>query len=544
METIHVQFDELSEPMAPIQLSTGPTPTFLTPGQISLGLVPNLVPAAPYVPHTNKEVEILFQPMFDEYLEPPRVERPVSPAPAVPVPINSAGTPLSTTIDQDAPSLSYSPSSLVLQSLSLQQGVTAECTIMEENPFAPVVNDPFINVFALEPSSEASSSRDVSSAESTYIYKVKVDEYGDVLKNMARLVAKGYRQEEGIDFEESFAPVARIEAIRIFIANAASKNMTIYQMDVKTAFLNGELKEEVYVSQREGFVDPDHSTHVYRLKKALYGLKQAPRAWSKHIDIRHHFIRDQVEKGMVELYFVTTDYQLVDIFTKALPRERFEFVLPRLDKMADENVLAPAPTRSDDQILPFAAWVPIGKSNHLLHSSFLEHALSLWKMARDLADFKLDGRMVHTGCKSLREALENLQYLPKIASPFHLVNEDAGLGIEPVAEAIRPLPVVEGKGKAIVTEEQAAQSLLALHIPKRRSTTDQFILQKADSILLLRGIIWTLCTTLDDTYANIIRGLLSSAADAETGARSDKTSSGGDTEIVKITKELGEDVEK
>nr|GFB47779.1 retrovirus-related Pol polyprotein from transposon TNT 1-94 [Tanacetum cinerariifolium] len=110
-----------------------------------------------------------------------------------------------------------------------------------------------------------------------WIYKVKLDEYGDVLKNKARLVAKGYRQEKGINFEETFAPVARIEAIRIFITNAASRNMTVYQMDVKTAFLNGELKEEVYVSQPEGFVDPDHSTHIYRLKKALYGLKQAPR---------------------------------------------------------------------------------------------------------------------------------------------------------------------------------------------------------------------------------------------------------------------------
>nr|GFA28416.1 retrovirus-related Pol polyprotein from transposon TNT 1-94 [Tanacetum cinerariifolium] len=91
--------------------------------------------------------------------------------------------------------------------------------------------------------------------------------------------AKGYRQEEGIDFEESFALVARIEAIRIFIANAASKNMTIYQIDVKISFLNSELQEEVYVSQPEGFIDPDHPTYVYRLKKVLYGLKQAPRAW-------------------------------------------------------------------------------------------------------------------------------------------------------------------------------------------------------------------------------------------------------------------------
>ncbi|GJR57539.1 putative reverse transcriptase domain-containing protein [Tanacetum coccineum] len=94
-----------------------------------------------------------------------------------------------------------------------------------------------------------------------WIYKVKLDEYGDVLKNKARLVAKGYRQEEGIDFEESFAPVARIEAIRIFIANAATKNMIIYQMDVKTAFLNGDLQEEVFVSQPEGFEDQENPTH-------------------------------------------------------------------------------------------------------------------------------------------------------------------------------------------------------------------------------------------------------------------------------------------
>nr|GEU80739.1 retrovirus-related Pol polyprotein from transposon TNT 1-94 [Tanacetum cinerariifolium] len=146
-----------------------------------------------------------------------------------------------------------------------------------------------------------------------WIYKVKFDEYGDVLKNKTRLVAKGYRQEEGIDFEESFAPVARIEAICIFIANAASKNMTIYQMDVKTTFLKGELKEEVYVSQPKGFVDSYHLTHVYRLKKALYGLKQAPRAWYQASPTKKHL-------------------ELTDIFTKALPRQRFEFILPRLDK--------------------------------------------------------------------------------------------------------------------------------------------------------------------------------------------------------------------
>nr|GFC41132.1 retrovirus-related Pol polyprotein from transposon TNT 1-94 [Tanacetum cinerariifolium] len=85
--------------------------------------------------------------------------------------------------------------------------------------------------------------------------------------------------EEGIDFEESFAPVARLEAIRIFLAYAAHKNMVVYQMDVKTAILNGNLREDVYVSQPDGFVDPNYPNHVYKLKKALYGLKQAPRAW-------------------------------------------------------------------------------------------------------------------------------------------------------------------------------------------------------------------------------------------------------------------------
>ncbi|GJU99363.1 hypothetical protein Tco_1328634 [Tanacetum coccineum] len=107
--------------------------------------------------------------MFDEYLEPPRVERPVSPASVVPILVNSAGTPSFTTIDQDAPSPSHSSSFSALQSPSIHQGVAAESTLVEENPFTPVDNDPFINIFALEPTSEASSFGDVSSAESTYV---------------------------------------------------------------------------------------------------------------------------------------------------------------------------------------------------------------------------------------------------------------------------------------------------------------------------------------------------------------------------------------
>ncbi|GJZ41802.1 retrovirus-related pol polyprotein from transposon TNT 1-94 [Tanacetum coccineum] len=145
-----------------------------------------------------------------------------------------------------------------------------------------------------------------------WIYKVKIDEFGGVLKNKARLVAQGFRQEERINFEESFSPVARIEAIRIFVANSAHKNMTIYQMDVKMAFLNGELKEEVYVSQPEGFVDQNNPLHVYKLKKALYGLKQAPLTWYDMLSsflISQQFSKDSVDTTMIEINKLYEDLQ-------------------------------------------------------------------------------------------------------------------------------------------------------------------------------------------------------------------------------------------
>nr|GFA11428.1 hypothetical protein [Tanacetum cinerariifolium] len=111
-----------------------------------------------------------------------------------------------------------------------------------------------------------------------WLFKNKHDEENTVIQNKTHLVVRGYRQEEGIDFEESFALVARMEAIRIFLAYATHKGFTVYQMDVKTAFLHGSLKEDVYVCQPEGFIDADYPSHVNKLKKALYGLKQALRA--------------------------------------------------------------------------------------------------------------------------------------------------------------------------------------------------------------------------------------------------------------------------
>ncbi|GKA40396.1 retrovirus-related pol polyprotein from transposon TNT 1-94 [Tanacetum coccineum] len=135
-----------------------------------------------------------------------------------------------------------------------------------------------------------------------WIWKNKIDAKNMIIQNKSCLVAKGYGQGEGINFEESFAPVARLGAIRIFVAYAAHKNFPIYQMDVKMAFLNGPLKEEVFIRKHDGFVDSDFPNHVYRLKKALYGLKQAPRAWSTNQVFSNRFakiMKDNFEMSMM-----------------------------------------------------------------------------------------------------------------------------------------------------------------------------------------------------------------------------------------------------
>ncbi|GJR14231.1 retrovirus-related pol polyprotein from transposon TNT 1-94 [Tanacetum coccineum] len=471
-----------------------------------MGLIHTSSPVIPYVLPTNKELELLFQPMFDEYFEtttgdPQMPHVPSAQASAIPT-----GPSVSISFDRDALSGSHSPSSSAHQSSSVHHGVATK-HFFEVNPFAATEHEPFVNVFAPDPNSEASSSGTITITtpnQSTQphehlrkwptlilliILLGTLLDWDPLRNSLLQMLCSASTiqycpksnqktsnllllKTAGLDFEESFTLVSRLEAIRIFLANAASKNMTVYQIDVKTAFLNGELKEEVYmsqpegfidldrphhvyrlkkalyglqrsiqftrtfnVSQPEGFVDPDRPHHVYRLKKAIYGLKQAPRAcnpvdtsmvertkldedlsgilvdqtqyhrtinmglWypkdtamaltayadadhagcqdtrrstsgsaqflgdkSKHIDIRHHFIREQVEKGVVELYFMRTKYQLADIFTKALPRELFEFILPRLgmkNTMANVNVNAPAdqapamapPTPTDDQIL-------------------------------------------------------------------------------------------------------------------------------------------------------------------------------------------------
>ncbi|GJV79024.1 retrovirus-related pol polyprotein from transposon TNT 1-94 [Tanacetum coccineum] len=163
METIHVQFDELTEQMAPVQSSPGPAPNLLTPGPISSGLVPNPAPALPYVPPTNKELEMLFQPMFDEYFNPPGNRQDPIPN-VVQDPVIPTGPSVSISIDLDAPSGSHISSPLDHHSSSVHHGVAGE-QYAEVNPFAAADPEPFVNVFAPDPTSEASSSREIMMPE-------------------------------------------------------------------------------------------------------------------------------------------------------------------------------------------------------------------------------------------------------------------------------------------------------------------------------------------------------------------------------------------
>ena len=131
-----------------------------------------------------------------------------------------------------------------------------------------------------------------------WVFRNKLDEHGIIIRNKARLVAKGYNQEEGIDYEETYAPVARLEAIRMLLAYASIMNFKLYQMDVKSAFLNGLIQEEVYVEQPPGFEISDKPNHVYKLQKALYGLKQAPRAWYERLS--NFLLEKEFSRGKVD----------------------------------------------------------------------------------------------------------------------------------------------------------------------------------------------------------------------------------------------------
>nr|GEZ38676.1 retrovirus-related Pol polyprotein from transposon TNT 1-94 [Tanacetum cinerariifolium] len=287
VETIHVNFDELPQ-MASDDVSSDPVPqcqrTALEHDILSHGpQSQSNVPIAAGKVTTSNELDFLFSPMFDELLN--GSSHVVSKSSAV------------TTAD-----------------------ATNQCQQQHTTPLntqttpEPTCQDP---------------------TQAPILGKNKRDEENIVIRNKSRPVAKGYAQKEGVDFEESFALVARLEDVRLFIAYAVHKSFTVYQMDVKTSLLYGPLKEEVYVNQPDGFVDPHYPDKVYRLKKALYGLKQAPRVW--YDELSNFLVSKGFSKGSIDpTLFITKhgeDILLVQIYVDDII---FGFTNPKLSKQFEK----------------------------------------------------------------------------------------------------------------------------------------------------------------------------------------------------------------
>nr|GFA69253.1 hypothetical protein [Tanacetum cinerariifolium] len=290
MESIHVNFDELPQ-MASDQNSSDLAHECQTMPLNHDNLSPAIqcqanVSQADRTVKMSNELDLLFSPMFDELLN--GSSKVVSKSSVV----STADAPnqqtyadndqvaddefiniFSTLVqDQGETSLRHFDSSNMH---TFYQRYPSKHRWTKDHPLQQVIGNPSQSVRTRR---RLESDAEMCLFTLTWLWKNNHDEENTVIQNKSCLVAKGYAQKEGVDFEESFAPVARLEAVRLFIAYAAHKSFTIYQMDVKIAFLYGPLKEEVYVNQPDGFVEPYHPDKVYRLKKALYGLKQAPRA--------------------------------------------------------------------------------------------------------------------------------------------------------------------------------------------------------------------------------------------------------------------------
>nr|GEU57396.1 hypothetical protein [Tanacetum cinerariifolium] len=269
-ESVHVNFDEISE-MASKQFSLEPGLTNLSKKGKSLN------PTVSQVKETSKKVlEDLFHNFYDEYFDASKLKKSLTTNVEI---SNNEGEVFHESVSNDMiPNVDEASSSHNVFNKRLEDAYI-DTKALKDADWVIAMQDELDQFARLKVWRLVPKPKGKTIIKTKWIFKNKKDESSLVIQNKARLVAVGYSQQVSIDYDETFAPVARIEAIRLFLAYAAHKDFRVYQMDVKTAFLNGILKEKVYVAQPLGFVSKQYPDHVYALDKALYGLKQAPRAW-------------------------------------------------------------------------------------------------------------------------------------------------------------------------------------------------------------------------------------------------------------------------
>ncbi|GJY58578.1 retrovirus-related pol polyprotein from transposon TNT 1-94 [Tanacetum coccineum] len=395
METIHVTFDELTEQTAPVHSSSGPNPNLLTPGPISSGLVPNSAPAIPYVPPTNRDLELLFQPIFDEYFVTPTGDD---------LFIRKTGKHTIHNFDLhksdpvDTPMVERTKLDENLSGIPFDQ--TQYRSMIGSLMYLTASRPDLVFVVCM-------CARYQSKPTKKHLEAVKrVFRYLQGSINMGlwypkdtamALTAYADADHAGCqDTRRSTSGSAQFLGDKLVSWSSKKQTSTsISSTEAEYIAMSGCCAQILWMrSQLSDYGFAYNHIPLYCDNKSAIALccNNVQHSRSKHIDIRHHFIREQVEKGVVELYFVRTEYQLADIFTKALPRERFEFIPPRpgmKNIMADVNALveqAPAvasPTRTDEQILPRIRWVPIGKSNCYLDAEKSQRN-PIYKIAVDI----------------------------------------------------------------------------------------------------------------------------------------------------------------
>ncbi|GJX20311.1 retrovirus-related pol polyprotein from transposon TNT 1-94 [Tanacetum coccineum] len=325
--------------MASDHISLDPVPQCLTTALEHASLSPGLqsqenVPQAAETVTTSNELDLLFSLMFDDLLngttQVVSKSSVVTTADALNQRQQQHTTPsTSITVAADTPPLNIQTTP---KTTNQAPTVTANENIIQaetNKEYAQVDEDKFINIFStpVQERGETSSHRVDSSNMHTFYQRHPFEHRW----TKDHPLEQGYAQKEGIEFEESFAPVARLEAVWLFVVYAAHKSFLVYQMDVKTTFLYGPLKEEVYVNQPDGFIDPYHPDQVYHLKKALYGLKQAPRAW--YDELSNFLVSKGFSKGSIDpTLFITKhgeDILLVQIYIDDII---FGFTNPKLSK--------------------------------------------------------------------------------------------------------------------------------------------------------------------------------------------------------------------